>query len=426
MNIDYREELLNYIKNHSIKKLPSQNLINNDREIAEAIWTNLVGSENKVYNLKEWYNSFKWRDILKEYSSDISFWKKVLDFEHYDVEILLLKEFKSDFPIIVDYFLNSNEELKRIYTLSNNDKYFKLLNLNIEEKIEFNKELMLKKGISYYYVSYFKEYQDDLEFVKNILQKTPYNYCYLNEENKKNIDFIKLALKDRDNFFLIPDEYNNLYFSSWYKYYKNSIQNKELNKFNEDQKLVILKNNPNLLKYTLIKEFDKYKDLGLMMIHTDKNEAIELFDLEILMKFTKLEHNIFDDVCLEFIKEYTSLTKMTSTQKKYIELIKLNPEMENNLNNNLFYLIQNQKRTVDLELVNNIFELLENKYKNNTITYEKAEIILQSVKSRLPSEILKEKKFPKADLFKYFQTMKMMSNLETELPIHKKNSTKKI
>jgi hypothetical protein len=434
--INYEQELLDMITNNSIKTLPSQGLINTNREIAKAVWHSYVPPGALGYDdcllFDKWYGLCDWKNVLVRYKDDIGFWESSFSDFKAAATMLLYEPFKKDFPLVAKHYLTNNGLLKKLLFASNNEEFFELIQLPANEKEELYFEYQMGKSGSID-EKFIPKYENDPVFVTKLLEKSPMYFQYLNEENRNNFEFIKLALKKRnngsdrssmENLFHLNQENRDKYFSAWLKPYGNAIRAKDLDKYTTIEQTLILTNHPDLLRVMLEKNFNRFKYLGLKLLNENFDSYLPCFNVKQLELAFKNESDL-TSVQLEkithFVLNYNTIKKPTLVEKNYLYLTSIVLNLKDRLESDLLYKIDciaQESKKVDLEGFLNFVDDTISQYQTGRIKEEQAEKIINALKSIVPNELKQELKLPKNNTFKYLQMEKLNHELSTSLPVN--------
>lgn len=191
MAINYERELIKLIEGNKIQLIPSQEVIDNNEKVAQALWSSFKIDVHYYYDesesdftVKNWYIKGNWGNVFAVYKFNITFWEKCINANNFKYEILLLPEFQKEFPIITNYFLQNNEFLINIFNETKNIEFYKLLKLDTQELIQIEKDYLIENW-PLINKENFKKYENDTDFVKGVLYNVPHYYAHLSHENKK-------------------------------------------------------------------------------------------------------------------------------------------------------------------------------------------------------------------------------------------------
>lgn len=182
--IDYQQEFIKFLNNNPIYNLPSQEIIDENEEVALLVWRKyhpFDQDESEYLSSEEKYSRCNWSHVLAKYAQNEEFWFKALINRGY--KTLLNQEFQHDFPKITQAIFNSNDKLLELYKESKDLYFLKKMKISQHEFDEIYKEHLSEQwNISQEDLC---QYESDSNFVTKVLKKHPKHYCLLNEENKK-------------------------------------------------------------------------------------------------------------------------------------------------------------------------------------------------------------------------------------------------
>jgi len=442
MSINYEEEIISILENNEIKVLPSKSLIQSNERIAKAAWKNYIHSEKNDdgdydnYTFESWYKAADWGDLLKSYSTNTRLWEELLESRFYksyynqnnsSYDFILSSTFRQDFPEIADYFLSNNDKLIELFNKTHNDEFFKRISLDTEKKEDLYKVFLIDsaKNIG---DDLIKKYESDKEFVIKLLTKSPYYFSKLNKENKNNVENIKIALRDMDNFFLINEDNQNKFFKSWVKNYGGQIKLKMLDKLNSEQQCFVLEKRKDLLSSALNSEHSKHKDIATSILLSNLEENINVFDDKALNNFAKNRKNL-DKIypqLKKFINNYTGLGS-DKKENKMVLLCRFFDDLKEELQENIFYKLSkvkesNQKMDKDwfLSVNRKVMDLFD----QGKIEKSKGESFVSISRNCLTIDALKELRIPKLNAFDYVSAIILHGKLDEQLRNNGSNSKK--
>lgn len=420
--------LLSILNDNRIEKIPQTPLEVNNIEVVLALWENCRPklSIDDEYLLRasyvnEWYQKNDWKQILSHYNDNYLFWDKAI--QKFQYKLLLDKNFKKDFPTVVDYYLKDNNFLESIFNKTKNKDFFELISKTSEEK-DIIYTNYLNSAASSIVIEDIRKYQDvkeDVSFIKKALSKNPDYYKHLNERNKENLEFIRLAIVKRENYYKIPENLKSLFFVDWYNRFKQEINPKEIPFFTLEQQERILMERPILLIATINSGQKQYYHLIKKVIDKDL-KTIDEFDLKHLMSSYANENDIgMIRVKVEkFIENYQYLGCLRERDQKLAYIASLDEQLNQKLKENIYIQINDciygsNKKELTNTIFENFFEILLKKQKDNKIKPEEIEELLIKARKKLSITDLIENRYPKKDLFKYMQTRKLYKGLENSL-----------
>lgn len=435
MSINYEEEIISILENNEIKVLPSKALIQSNERIAKAVWKNYIHSErdddgdydNYNYSFEKWYKAANWGDLLKSYSNNTQLWEELLASRFYksyynqnnsSYDFILSSTFRQDFPEIADYFLTNNDKLIELFNKTHNDEFFKRISLDPKKKEDLYKVFLIDSSRNIK-DELIKEYESDGEFVTKLLTKYPGYFSKLNKENKNNIENIKIALRDMDNFFLINDENKNKFFKSWVKNYGGQIKLKMLDKLNSEQQCYVLEKRKDLLSSALNSEHSKHKDIATSILLNSLEENINVFDDKALNNFAKNKKNL-DKIypqLKEFIDNYTGLG-FDKKENKMVLLCRYFDDLKEELQENIFYKltkIKESNQKMDKGWFISVNREVIDLFDQGKIEKSKAEAFVSISRNCLTIDALKELRIPKLNAFDYVSAIILHGKLQEQL-----------
>lgn len=433
MSINYEEEIISILENNEIKVLPSKSLIQSNERIAKAAWKNYIHSEKNDngdydnYTFESWYKAANWGDLLKNYSTNTRLWEELLKSRFYksyynqnnsSYDFILSSTFRQDFPEIADYFLSNNDKLIELFNKTHNDEFFKRISLDTEKKEDLYKAFLIDsaKNIG---DDLIKKYESDKEFVIKLLTKSPYYFSKLNKENKNNVENIKIALRDMDNFFLINEDNQNKFFKSWVNNYVGQIKLKMLDKLNSEQQCFVLEKRKDLLSSALNSEHSKHKDIATSILLSNLEENINVFDDKALNNFAKNRKNL-DKIypqLKEFINNYTGLSS-DKKENKMVLLCRFFDDLKEELQENIFYKLSKVKESnqkMDKDWFLSVNKKVMDLFDQGKIEKSKGESFVSISRNCLTIDALKELRIPKLNAFDYVSAIILHDKLDEQL-----------
>jgi hypothetical protein len=433
--INYQEELLAMLENNELKTLPSQALIDSDERVVKAVWKNLQFEGYHKYDdyysdsFETWYQKSNWGTVLQKYASNTALWEELLEVYSSAHEFILNPIFQKDFPIIADHFLKDNDKLIELFNKTRNKEFHDRLTLDFDKKEDVYK-LFLINNHRHIDAEIITKYENDDVFVNKLLTQNSSYFAYLNEENRANTEYIKIALRGHyDNFFLLSDQNKEKYFEQWATHYISKITLKNVSSLkNNEQQTFILSRRHDLLSSAI-----QSKDRGLYQIAVDclkgnVAEVINAFDDASLKIFAKNKDNLkFITPQLEnFVDNYKG-AGFSKKDNKMIKLISYNQELKEKLQTNIFYKVNTileSKQKQDVGWFDYIIKKVFNLYDNKEITNEDAKILTGKIKSCLTIDAMKELRIPKENSFEIIKARVMSKDLIEELPVNDGSSRK--
>lgn len=401
MSYNYEEQLINLLENNKINSLPDAQLIQTNERVALAVWKNFVENyedlvEGGTY-FSSWYESGKFGVSLQPYANNVDFWKTAFtDHDEFSpLEPLKNADFKKDFPYIVNHFVNNIEFLKDIILTEGNYSANIIIDIINESVLSSNDKNNLIKDLIIKYPHSVNDYiikgfEDDNEFVKRILTKTPYYYTKLSDTNKLNDEFISLALVDKNLYKELPAEKKEQFFPVWAETRAPFVTLKEVGELTLEQQKEILVNRADLLESFYTQAPTKYIDTVVKSIEKDFSKNFYAFNNLQLIKIFQDSDNL-DKIRPQlenFIENYKGVQQINKKENRVISVIALDTDLQNKLLNNVYYKFNDMSGNTVLELedFNKIVETVNNDMINKTITPEKAVGFLNRVKNKLSTE----------------------------------------
>lgn len=445
--INYEKAFVDFIKSNEFKVLPPQQLINENEEIATAVWNNFTipiiqNAYTNDFTFEKWYKAGNWSVVLSHYKENIHFWENILDNPGSNYKILLYPEFQKEFPVIVNHYLNNNEKLQNILYKTENEDFFELINLPPEEKNQLYRFYRLEKKGSVPR-DYIPTQEHDEKFVALLLSVNKDYYDSLNEVNRNNDKYIEIVLapnkKYRDEGFNnlkhFPIEKRETVFPLWLVKYKDSIEVKHMKMFTQNESEMILKNKPTLLMSLLQHQHKQYGYIAHQFLQKDFLYYVEKIHIDGIKSLfpSSVEIQPFKKDIIKLIDSYIPKVKQTQLDKIMIYLCNLDPELEIHLSENIAFNIDNfinKEKEQHINTPNVRVTILESDFfniigkiilmfENGRINDTKATQCILRLKSHLPTESLKELKLPKDDqIFTYLTRMQLNKRLYKELPIN--------
>lgn len=415
--MDYLKEIIQILENNDIKTLPSKELISSNEQVALAVWKNftLDGDYYGYYSFNEWYEAANWGQTLSAYKDNIGFWEKAIKVqignEEMDIQysdFYTYPQFKEDFPLIADHISKDNNLLVELLFRTNKRDFLDQLTLPEDEKTKIEKQFYLKNYHSLAPVA-AQHYENDPEFITQLLKVAPHFYGGLSEEAKNNDEYIKLAMKHSNNFGYIPVEKADQYFSGWLK--DNLHQKFILTQFTENQQYQILAKKPEMLAPLLDKDPYKYKDFAINAIAKSNGDVNHIVDICNAFTLPQLINVFKQPSDLEkvrpmlefFVKNYNSTKEISKKENKVMAIIELDTDLTNKLRENIFYQLNEMKPGYKLskEKFDNYADQVIAKVNNNELDTDKASSFLGRLKNKLSIELLQAEKYPHKDLYEY-------------------------
>lgn len=466
MTIDFKKHLLIQLQNDPIYNLPSIEVINSDINFALAVWKNfsVYSFQNSRVSIDSWYSAGNWKNNLEKYKEDINFWKVALEEGNFKYEVLLHENFQKDFPFITQYYLKSNERLQELYYKTNKEEFFNLIDLSEDEKYKIKQYYYAEKGsnVSQDFITkyehdqnfilklltkncgYFKclneENRDNPEYIKLALTNNPLNFEYLSEVNKDITEYIKLAFnrktsihihKVATNFHLLSDDRKINLFSGWLTHFGQVISGSDITKLNELQREEAFRLRPELLGGMLQNQSKKYGTVAAKLLNEDFDKYIPYVNEPMLfVHYKNLEDTVFiKDNLDQYINEYIPKTKLSKKDKNILYLIGLDESLIGKLNSNVGYQINvliNKPDKISEETFFTFVDKMIALNKSSEVTIEQCDSYITSLRSKLESSVQKELRLPKVGTFNYLCMLKLNEKLQATLPTKIEKSKNKI
>ena len=423
MTIDFRKAFVELLTKHEIHHLPDQQIIDQNSDIAQLIWKNYSPPSEYSWD-EESERSIKintgsdWGQILSAYKNHTQFWEKAFESNN-SYEILLTDNFKIYFPFITSFWLSNDEKLLLAFEKTKNKEFTDLINDSTTKEDTYKTYLLNNTRIVK--TEDLQRFQDDKKFVATILSQYPSMYCDLNEENKNNHDYIKLALRLKTNIKNIPEKYQNnaTIRDYWFKIHTKYFDSKDILEFSDDEKRNLFLQRPDFLGSLLNhKPNSNYTKYAIELLSTDILKYINNFGMDTI-KALKLDlfcNEGFKLSLNNFLASYCGTDPSSKTDEKIFSLIKDKPEFTNVLDDNLFYIFR--KNRLSKTLINNIeynqwIEIILDKNHKNELTSDNARRLINALKKITKIEVLKE--LPKTkDLFTHYQHERLLAILPAE------------
>lgn len=435
MSIDYKQELMNLL-NQPFYTMPSKEVINNDKDIALAVWNNfsrveslsntngnqLKTQSNNELAVQKWYEGSNWKSHLETYKNDMSFWDSAI--KKYNYAILLNHHFKRDFPEVFNHYVKNIDKIKEIFYESKNLSFFKLMNCSREEKIETYKNYM-QKNPSLITSNEFKIYGKEItskEFFVTVLRSKPEFFQYINDKYKSDEQLIRISLLKIENYRYVPTELKEKYFFSWYEDYKKNPKSSEIKFLPYNLQEKVITSHPELLADLFNhEEFEnkRYNDLLKFALSKNPKDFINTIKIESLRQISIEPNDI--TTCLPALQRLVDKYSYKET-KEYFHKIRYFSSFDKNLQQSLdsnpcfqlnhsFYM-KNKLSNFYFEKYFDYLLELENKKKLN---HEKVENLLLFARGHLTIDDLKLHRYPKSDLYLYMKRRKLSNSLEENL-----------
>lgn len=431
MSINYEEEFLNLLKNHTIRILPSQSVIDSSEQVVKALWKNYhppskYDSDYHSFNFAEWYKLCNWNAILQKYHDNIPLWEELLKergqrtygYSENSYDYILTEDFQRYYPLIAAHFLNNNDKLIELFNITCNKGFHERIKLDENKKEDIYKMFLINSSNS---VSQelITKYENDETFVQKLLTKSPTYFSALNDENKQKHAYIKLALKNMDMFFELTPEKQDIYFNAWSKYYMEKFDFKYVKKLNEKQQEHVLSHRVNLLNTAINNGNTTQKEMAMNCL-TSNLDLITAFEDRAIILFTKSPQRMqaIKDQLQEFVVNYKDMG-FAKKENKILLLINAVPELKQEIQQNIFYnvgQIFKSKTKLDEQWYKHIALKAIELHGSNKITDIDAENLLSTAKNCLTIPALKQLRIPAKNTYSYIKMMLLKESLEQDLP----------
>jgi hypothetical protein len=427
--INYQEELLAMLENNELRTLPSQELIDSSERVVKAIWKNKefesedrYGGDRYYDSFEVWYKKSQWGTILQKYSENTQLWEELLEMHEGGYEFILSSQFRSDYPIIANHFLENNDKLITLFNKTGKREFYDRLTLDLEKKEDVYKLFLIN---NYHQITkeLIEKYESDDSFVTKLLNRSVSYFADLNEENKANKEYIKIALRGKyENFFVLSEENKNRYFKSWTTHYISRLTLKNVLNLDTEQQAFILAQRHDLLSSAI-----QNKDRGLYQIAVDclkenVEEVINAFDQDSLKTFAKNKENLksIHPQLKKFVENYKG-AGFTKKDNKMMFLLSYDKELMEKLQTNIFYKISKiieSKQKQDIDWFEYMMKKVFSLYDDKKITNDDAKVLTGKVKSCLTIEAMKELRIPKENSFEFIRAKFLGKSLEEELNVN--------
>lgn len=414
--MNYQEEYYKLIENHIFYQLPEQKIIDYDERVALAILKNYQNRElHNEYQYDEYnrYEEIKFNEILANYKHNKSFWEKA------NIQDYLLKEdFRKQFPEISFQFLSDKDFVLKFFKNKKNKLLLDSLN-TLVPKEEFEilaKSFLLAKGAT---SEDLKKYENDEEFIKEMLRVRPYLYEELSEEIKNKESIVNVYLEYEPSILSFPRERQNQLFYTWAKLHRNWDM-KIIDQLDYDYLKPIMKkinksNNEFLIQKLLSRNINKYQEIIVDFFEQNKN--ITLFTKMIKEKpineLTPILKNMDCTFYLENWLNNYSYKQLDKFDNKMLDILKDYSELKEIWKLSFDYKLMNKinkNEAITFDFFKEALEVQLKKLNEQKITYEKVETNMLQLKKYLSVDILKEMKLPNKHIIEYLQHMKFQEN----------------
>lgn len=423
VKINMKNIIEDLIKENYLYKIPEslQPLIEEDKNFALLVWNNFKIDLDyyEEFDLADWYKATDWKWKLGNYINDFDFWEVAI--KQFDYKLLLNEDFKKDFPLVANYFLENNDRLLKILKETSNKDFYNLLKLSEEELEEINKDFLIN-NTSYIPKEEFNKYQEgtkqDINFIKKMLKKSANNYFSLNDENKQNPEFIRMCLKEKSVFFSIPEKLKDMFFIDWLIEHKAEIKIKDLSLLSKKQEERVLEDRPDMVLDLINADKKSYFSYGIKLLEKDFEKYIKALNID---KFKEIWGTHSIEKIYPLLETYVNNFNkfdLSKTDNMFIYLIKKDEKLSKQLENNVLYKIStglNSKENLSHETFIEYYRVLSKSFELGECDEEKIEGLLNKARLKLSIPDLKEHKYPKKDLFRYMRAKMLSEDLSNNL-----------
>lgn len=412
----YQEEYYKLIENQIFYQLPKQSLINLDERLALAIFKNYknrrIDEEYESYNK---YQEINFTEILNAYKNNKKFWEKANIQEH-----LLDEDFRQQFPEMCFQFLTDKEFLLNFFENKKNVLILDSLNSLVpkEEFERLEKSFLLS---SYGNIEKIIKYEDDEDFIKELVKKRPFIFTELSDKSKNNKNIILVYLEYEKSILTFDKQKQNELFITWATIHKNwdmkIIDQLDFEYLKPIMKKINKSNNEYLIQKLLSRNIAKYKEVILDFFIQNKNES---FFIKMIKEKSLEDLNpiIKELDCTQYLQNWMNnfnYKKFDKFEYKILELIKNYPELNKQWENSFECFITkvvSKNELLTFEDFRLGLDIQLKKLENNLITYEKVESNMLQLKKYLPIEILKEIRIPNNHIVEYLQNIKFTEKFQ--------------
>lgn len=415
--MNYKEEYYKLIENQTFYHLPDQQIINFDERVALAViknYMNRVLHEEWQYDSYDRYTEIKFNEILYMYKNNKSFWEKT------NIKHLILQEgFREQFPEISFQFLSDKDFLLTL-NKKNSIVLDSLNKLVLPEEFEkLEKSYLLSKG--YGNLEEITKYEDDKEFIIEMIKNDSSLYPKLSENIKNNNEFISVYLTHEQSILNFPKEKQNELFVSWARLHKNwnmkVIDQLDYEYLKPIMKKINKTNNEYLMDKLLSRNINKYKEVIIDFFEQNKNVGY-FFKMIREKSLDDLKPVLQDLDCSTYLQKWLNnfnYKKIDKFENKILNIMQRYPNLKTQwedsfdcmiakiVSNNELLTFEQFRLGLDIQL---------QKLEKNLITYEQVESNMIQLKKYLPIELLKENKIPNKCIVEYLQNIKFNEKFE--------------
>lgn len=422
--INYQQVILDLLNNNAITSPPPKEVLNLSEDIALALWKNFESGSDYYDNFDalDWYKEGNWNDLLSGYKENIGFWEKALDMKRYKDEILIFTSFREEFPIVAQHFLGTEEKLVSLLNQTKNIEFFHMI-----QKLNVSKERQEEIYIDYVMKNTYEiddktmqNYSSKPDVIKKLLGARPNSYLYLSKQDQKNDDYIKIAMKDENVLFSLPSNKRQEYFGLWLQNQQNMTL-QLFKRLDNDERLEVMNKNIVMMANILQNQTEQYIGMVKKFCQNNPEIGIEYLPTKYINQVysSDMKQKMFDSL-ENYVNNYDSIDGFTKSDINKIMIISHFPGLHKKLHNNKVFALNDkcyydQKKRILKSDFEEMFELLEEKYNKQELTYEECENKLNKLKGRINIPQLKEAKYPGKNLFNYLIKEKLNSNLKENL-----------
>lgn len=215
----YKKNYIELINSRGIEKLPDQEVIDSDVDLAVAIWNNFdpvdlqyqndSWSDDENYrgskSCSDKYSSIQFTKTFEKHLENKEFWSALINKNHYD--LLFVDKFKEEHADVFKKIKNNQDLID--YIVAKDPRGKDILDLKTEKEIiDYYKKhpKMIDQTV-------LNQYNHDKELCLLAIESNKYNYIHVSEDIKNSPEtFLELLKK---------------YGYSIYKYFSNEIQEHE-------------------------------------------------------------------------------------------------------------------------------------------------------------------------------------------------------
>lgn len=438
MSINYEEELLNYLENNTYKTLPSQAVIDSSERMVKAIWKNFIveSREDEPYTFSTWYIGSDWGTRLQKYKDNIPLWEELFESKfnkaywpsnQSSYDFILSGTFRHDYPVIADHFLCNNDKLIKLFNKTRNQDFYKRLTLDINKKEDLLKSFLIENS-STITNELIEKFEADSGFVKKLLNKSSRYFGNLSKENRNNDEYIRIALSEMDNFFLLSEEKQDKYFNSWANKFATRLRLKNLESFKPEQQSYILSCRQDLLSSAISSDNKNFRLIAVSCLLVDVKANINSFSEDAIKVFASNKKNleIIKPQLENFVEAYSD-GGVSKKDNKMVFLLRYFPELKEKIEENIFYQINQlfeSKKKFGVDWFEDVAKKIIELYDNKKVNIDTADFFITKSRGCLTIEALKELRLPKLNAFDHVKTIVLNKKLQEDLGVHATKKTK--